>query len=193
MSVDTVKLSPQTALEQALLEAIRAALPGWSDVNSGRMHDGRPKAIKSGLWLSVWSRGDRTSDQRSCLRETFGLAWTLTVHGGKRPRDRWAELRDDLHLRMDAIRAVVHQDSRDGRIVRAADALMAREVMDGLPGSVSATKRVGFQRGLMFAGFDPIEDRGAEWFGAETGGVAGFCQTGRATGALLIQDTPTAG
>lgn len=162
----------------------------WSEQNSARMYDGMPKKLQSGFFLSVWSRNERKSASRSCLDEEFSVRWTISVHGGRRPRDRWVELRDELALKMDSVRALLHPDSLDGRVIRVANVLLAREPTDGT--SPSPARRVGFQRGLVYTAMEPIEDKGAAWFGGDGSEVAGFAQAGRLEGARIVQATATA-
>jgi hypothetical protein len=156
-----VTLEPQDALERAVCDAILAGgAPGGGEYPQSQvkqMFDGQPEPRMGQRFISVWHDGRRRSEMRTCLNEVFEVHVTLTVRCTQ-PFDRWLIHRQDMERRLNAIAALIHADSLDFRISRAASRLAG---YDG-PG-----QPVGFREALAFDGFDPIEVQGPSWFAAE--------------------------
>ena len=166
-------LEPQAALEQAVLAAIQAAPLGgftWTSYNSGRTFDGEPPPRCGNYWLSIWSRGDRTSEAKTSLNEMFKVFATLTIRATQ-PYDRLLAHRDDLEAKLNRISALIHQDVWSYTVSRAADTLAS---LDG------SGQPVGYREGLMFEGYDPVELKGGAWFHADPAKTeVGLAQTAR--------------
>ncbi len=191
-------LEPQAALEQAVLQAIlnAPALPGTdpsSTVGAGyvpymlnrsakRMFDGKPPPGCGNVFVSVWYDGQRQQSSRNCLDEIMGVYVTTTIRFSQ-PADRWEKHRDDLEKRNNAIRALVHKDTLDYRIIRAAQALAGYVQND-------PTHPQGWVEALCFDRFDAIQPAGPSWFRSDTpdSSEAGISQTIRFGKARRIQD-----
>ena len=153
-------LQPQAALETAAMNAIRQQL-GYTRINCQRMWNGEPPPNMGLVFVSVWAPGGRESimQTQTCLDERYGFNVTVTVKF-KEPFDRWLIHRDDLEMRCNAIRALLHLDSYDNRIIRAAN-LLARfdDFSDDQP-----SLHVGFRESITFMHLDDIQEVGAAWF-----------------------------
>lgn len=179
-------LPPQAALETAVLNAIRTAIPSYVARNSGRQKGPRPPASAptGELWLSVWHDGSLPASPRGALDLVHGVNVTLSVRVHL-PPDRDVAHRDELHARVAAVVALVHKDHRDFSIVNAAAVLADFDT--------GPTKPIGWREGLHFAGVDPVQEVGGEWYGADPAEpLAALAQTARFTGARRIQATGTA-
>lgn len=157
---ETMALQPQAALEQAVANALLASGQpngsGYPESMCGRMFDGEPPARCGNIYVSVWYDGQRGSDMRTCLDEHFGVYVTLSIRFTQ-PWDRIIIHRDDMECRANRIRALIHSDSLDFNISRAAG------VLAGFDGAGQA---VGFREALSFGGFDGIQPVGPDWFHA---------------------------
>lgn len=190
MSAPESPLPAQAALEQAVVDAVLAGGLGYSSHQCGRCFDGRPPATKGDVFVGVHGTGERRSAMRSCLDEVLGVRVTLSMKAGRRARQTWHLFRDEIEQRLALIAALVHRDSLDHRVIRAANTLAGYEAMDGV--MVTTTRHAGFVRGLMFEGFGPVEVKRAEWWESEEKGDAGLAQTATFTGARRIRATATA-
>ncbi len=150
------------------------------------MADDRPPALAGEVFLSVWSRGARSSDSRTILDERLGVQVTASMRISRLPRDRWLSVQDDMLTRLEAVRALIHTDSLNWNIINVASSLAGRG--DGV------TAPVGFREGLMFAGFENWSYKKAEWYSAEgrPGEEAAMVQTANFGKARLIQAIGTA-
>ncbi|MDE2097162.1 MAG: hypothetical protein KGL39_07940 [Patescibacteria group bacterium] len=162
MSAPAAKpLEPQAALETAVRDLIRSQL-SYREADCDRMFDDEPPPRCGKVFASVWSDGNRTSDMMTCLNEVLGVNVTVTVRFVQ-PADRWVKHRDDLEARCNAIRALIHADQYDFRVLRLANQLAG---FDSFVGRSSAAA-VGFREALMFERFDPVRKVGPDWFKAE--------------------------
>lgn len=148
--------------------------------------DERPPALAGEVFLSVWSRGARSSDSRTCLDERLGVQVTVSMRISRLPRDRWLSVRDDMLERLEDVRALIHTDSLNWNVINVASTLAARG--DGI------TAPVGFREGLMFAGLENWKLVGPEWYSAEgkPGEQVAIVQTANFGKARLIQAIATA-
>jgi hypothetical protein len=153
-------LEPQAALETAAMNAICQQL-GYTRQQCQRMYNAEPPPNMGLVFVAVWAPGGRESihQTQTCLDEMFNFNVTVTVKF-KLPFDRWLEHRDDLEKRCNAIRALMHMDSYDNRIIRAAN-LLARfdDFSDDEP-----SLHVGFRESITFMHLDDIQDVGGAWF-----------------------------
>ncbi len=167
-------LEPQDALEAAVVNVILASgAPGGGEYPVSQvkqMFDGQPEPRAGNIFISVWHDGRRASEMRTCLNEVFGVYVTLTIRCTQ-PFDRWLLHRQDLEKRLNTIRALIHRDSLNFFICRAAAALAG---YDG------TGQPVGFREALAFDGFDPIEVQGPSWFSAEPDDARGVGLSQRA-------------
>lgn len=174
-------MGPQAALEEAAARLVRSELK-YDESQCGRQFDGRPPPASGDVYVAVWSRGARESSSqpaaRTALDERLGLLVTVTLRL-KLPRDRWVEARDDLERRLNAVRALLHRDSHDHRVVRLANQLCGR--------SQAETRHAGFCEGLAFARLEPLQAVGGEWFASGKGGEAGLAQAAAFERARLVQ------
>jgi hypothetical protein len=176
-------LQPQQALETAVVNAVIAADLGYTALNGtiGRTFDDRPPPSCGEVYVAVWSDNSRESTARTCLDERFQLCVTITLRASKTPFDRRVQVRDDLELRMNQIRALVHGDSWNFGITNAANALA--DFGD------SPTKRPRFAEALAFLGLDAIREVDASWFHARPSDQpAGVAQTARFGRSRRLQD-----
>lgn len=189
-------LQPQAALEEAVLGNIRDSAPtsgfSYDRVNSGRMYDGQPPPRCGNIFLSVWYDGQRgTLGQRTHLSELFGVYLTLTLRFVQ-PFDRWVHHRDDMEARANAIKALICQDTWNYSIIIDANKRAGFRT-SSQPDNVSP---VGWCEPLVFQGFDPIQDVGADWFHADPGRVSerdvGIAQRIKFGMAKRIQSLATA-
>ena len=168
-------LEPQAALEQAVVDLLRATPPaglGLIPIQCERLYDGTPPARMGDFFAAVWYDGQRgSSGQRTHLSETFGVYVTLTVKFTL-PPDRWLRHRDFLEKKANAVKALVAPDAQDYRVVRAA----AQRAGLRNPATGNTDRAVGWIEGLVFGGFDPIEVKGPDWFSAEGHAVVGAAQ-----------------
>jgi len=176
-------LQPQAALETAVRNAIRTSLE-YPDAQCQRTHAGMPHPRAGNVFVSVWYDGQRDSEMRTCLNEVFGVYVTVTVRAVQ-PFDRWVIHRDDLEARLNAIKALLHADSYNFAISRAA-AVLAE--FDG------TGQAVGFREALWFRGFDAVQEVGPDWFSASIDGPnvpVGLAQRARFGGARRVQALAT--
>lgn len=193
MAIDP--LNPQAALEQAVLAAVQTvASDGYSydRVNSARMFDGQPPPRCGNVFLSVWYDGQRgTLGQRTYLSELFGVYLTLTLRFVQ-PFDRWVHHRDDMEARANALKVLICQDTWNYSIISAANTLAGFRSSGG----PNLGAPVGWCEPLVFQGFDPIQDVGADWFHADPGRAGekdvGIAQRIKFGMAKRIQALPTA-
>lgn len=154
-------LEPQDALEAAVVAAIIArGAPGGGEYPPSQvrqMFDGTPEPRCGSVFISVWYDGQRGSQSRTALDEIFGVYVTLTIRCTQ-PFDRWLTHRQDLERRCNAIRALIHRDSLDFSICRAAAKLAG---YDG------ANQPTGYREALAFDGMDRVEAKGPDHFSAE--------------------------
>lgn len=183
----TSPLEPQAALETAVRDLVRTRLHYPAGV-CGRTFDEHPPPFAGPHYVGVWSPADRDSSQRACLDERLGLRVTLTLRVNV-PYDRKVELRDELERRLNAIRALLHQDSDSWLVIQEANKLAALAYAAG-----AGVRGVGFCEGLMFEGFDSVQEVGGEWFQGQSQKpqVTGIQQTARFGRARRVQATPTA-
>ncbi len=187
-------LHPQAALEQALLNLLRAATGaggiGLGEKFSGRRFDGRPPPHCPPYYVSVWHDlslqvgGARA--QVTALDETYDVFVTVTYQMSL-PFDRWVEHRDDMEAMGNRIRACVHKDVYNNAIANAANVLA--EFRNA--GAPDGTHNVGFYRGLAFAGKDALIEVGPEWFSSRAdtpNPPVGITQRLRFTGIQRTQD-----
>ncbi len=153
-----------------------------------RMYDGRPAPLAGKHFISVWSDNQRESQSRTCLDEIYRLYVTITIRCSP-PWDRWLDFRDELEARHDHIRALVHADSLDFRITRAAMAL-AHFTWD----PANTADPIGWAEALAYDGADALQTVGPDWFHATTGsgmGEVGLAQKMRFGKSRRIQAMPT--
>lgn len=176
-------LGPQASLEQAVVELLRTQL-GYRENECQREFDAQPPASCGDVYLAIWSDGSRESSQRNALDERMGVNVTLTLRL-KVPEDRWLSVRDDVETRLNAVRALLHKDSWDQRVIRLANLRGGR--------SEAATRHMGFVEGLVFDRYEPLKLVPGSWFGASKGGDrAGVAQTARFREARILQSIATA-
>jgi len=144
------------------------------------MFDGEPPPRCGNVWASVWHDGGRTSEMRTCLNEVHGVYVTLTIRL-TRPFDQWVQHRDELELRANDIRALIHKDQYNFAICRAAAVLAEFDQTGSQP--------IGWREALMFDGFDAIQTVGNAWFKAnpDSGPEVGIAQRIRFGKARRIQ------
>lgn len=180
---------PQAALEAAVAAAIIASTPpnslaAYTRATCSRTFDAQPPPACGQVFVAVWFDGRRTSEGRTALNETFGVNVTVTMRVHQ-PYDRLVQHRDDLEVRANAIRALLHADNYDYRISRAANVLAG---FDQTP-----SQRVGFCESLTFEGMDAVQLVGGNWFHAPPDKLeVGLAQTLRFGKARRIQNTITA-
>lgn len=189
MSAPISPLPLQAALEQAAVDAVLAGGLGYKAHECGRCFGGRPPTTKGDVWVGVWGTAERRSASRACLDEVLGLRVTLSMRAGRRARQTWHLFRDEVEQRLAAIAALIHRDSRDHCVIRAANLLGGLEIGDG---TWTTTKPAGFIRGLMLESLSPVEVKRHEWWESDEQGDAGLAQTAAFTGARRIRATSTA-
>jgi hypothetical protein len=183
----TFPMQPQAALEAAVLAALHGRL-GYTTATAGRAFDGQPPPRCGKVFAAVWSDGRRGSNSGESLHESFSVNVTLTVRC-EQPFDRWLTHRDDLETRLNKIRAYVHGDRWDFRISNAANALCGYRNA----GDHTTDQPAGFLGSLMFLGYDPIREVGADWFHADPTDARaaeknmGFAQTARFGNAERVE------
>jgi hypothetical protein len=170
-------LGPQAALEAAAAQLIRETLR-LDPSACGRQFDGRPPPSAGDAYYSVWSKGARESPAPVPLDERLGVNVTVTLRL-KRPRDRWVEDRDDLERRLNEVRAILHADSTNQRLINLAGELGGR--------GQAGTRHVNFCQALYLLKFEPLVVAPGEWFQSGKGGEAGLAQTAVFGGARLVQ------
>lgn len=186
-------LDPQAALEQACSDAIISAAPpaglsSYTTRSVGRTFDGQPPPLCGNYYVAIWSDNMRQSQSRTSLDELFHVFITLTMRCHL-PYDRWIEHRDEMERRVNGIRALIHKDSLDFHVTRAANTLA------GFTWSaVDTIKRVGWTEALAFDGLDPIQAVGPPWFHAHTDSTkveVGIAQRSRFGKSRRIQSLAT--
>ncbi len=163
-------MSDQEALETAVRNIIRADLD-YADGDCDCTHNGQPPPRCGDVFVAVWSRQERESLSRTCLDEVYSVLVTVTLRS-RLPFDRLVQLRYKMATRLSAIRALIHKDSLDQRIIRAANTLADYSW-------TAPDKPAGFFEGLAYEGMEPIMEVDGEWFHAQSQKYAGLAQTVR--------------
>jgi hypothetical protein len=185
-------LLAQAALEQAVVNALQTEPPtglGFTPAQCHRMYDGQPPPSMGQWFVSVWGDNSRqTQSQRVHLSEVFSVFCTVTVRF-TRPFDQWLVHRDFLEQQANAIRAIIVQDQWANSVINSANALAGFRNS----GTGSTAAPVGFCESLAFAGFDPVLEKGADWFSAHPEKpMDGIAQTVKFAGARRVQAVTSA-
>lgn len=189
-------LSPQAALEQAVVNAIQAMTGGdftyATDAYCRRMYDGHPPPLMGNYFVSVWYDARRDSSaKRTYLDELFGVYLTITLRFVQ-PFDRWLVHRDEMEARANALKVLICQDSYNYSIINAANILAGFRSSGQSP----ASQPVGWCEALVFQGYDPMQEVGADWFRAHVNSTSlrdmGIAQRLKFGLARRVQSIPTA-
>lgn len=185
------RLEPQAALETAALNLLLSPEGcAYRADQCSRMADGRPEPRCGVLFLSVWYDGGvevgASKAALTALDEDYGVYVTVTVRCVL-PFDRWYKHRDDVERHANRVRAALHADIYDHRVINAANELCDRRRSD-----VPDVRPVGFHRGMGYVGRDPIQMVGPDWFNAHIDAPGpppvGMAQRVRFRGARLLQN-----
>jgi len=136
----------------------------------------------------VWSGGRRTQGRagRTALDQVLSLAVTITLRSNQ-PFDRQVRHRDDAETRLNAIVALLQQDSWAMTIVSAANTLAGYRAA----GSAIASP-VGFCEGLAWESTDDCREVGGDWFLSQPAKHSGVTQTAHFGKVRHVQNIPTA-
>ena len=133
------------------------------------MYNGMPPPSCGIVFVSVWYDGQRGKGPDPgrwayCLDQMFGLYVTITLRAGP-PFDLWIRHRIAMEKLANRITTLIHRDSQDYSITRAAQVLAGYR-MSGK--ETSPAKPVGWVNGLGYEGWDAVQDVPAGWLHAKT-------------------------
>ena len=151
-------LEAQAALEGAVKARLQTDL-SLTDAECDRMFNDHPPPRCGQRFISVWSDNARESIAKTSLKERFRVFVTITIRT-QHPWDLMVKHRDALEVLANNVRASIHNDSYDFRIISAANTLAA------FTWASASSSPVGWTEALMFQGMDPIREVGPEWFSA---------------------------
>lgn len=175
---------PQAALEQAVVDLLRAQL-SLAERDCARTFDDRPHPRAGGVFYAVWSGGGHEAGRGlgTSLDRLFEVNLTITVRCSL-PFDRWLEHRDDLESRLDAVVARVNADRTTFAIVNQANTLAGYR-----PSNPAGPRTVGFCEGLRWERTEDVQEVGPDWFGAHGAKSQGLAQTARFGHARHVQSS----
>lgn len=155
--------------------------------------NGQPPPSMGQFYVAVHEGNIAPEVSYSTFEEVYSVSVTVTIRMSATPWDRSAQMKlygDDgsLDKRARQIAALIHMDTRDHRVINAAN------LLDALKPPAEGYAKQGFVEPLRFAGLDVAVHRGPDWFHAniETMGnnpPMGWSKTIRFTGARRVQET----